>query len=274
MRLSVGGLILAALAGGCAGPLLLHPTTHPLLSQSAERIVVPWDGGQLEVWRARSPGARAREVEAFDLQFVGNGSRAEAVVDRIAARFGDWPVEVWCVNYPGYGGSSGDADLSSISPAALAAYDTLLAVSAERPILAGGSSFGAAVALHVAVERPVAGLILQNPPPFRDLIYGEHGWWNLFLIASIVAWQVPSELDAISNAARVTAPALFLSSSADRVVPPEYQQRVIDAYAGEKEVLRLSGGHNQGLLPAEAAEVAEAISQLRESVRVGLLLHK
>ena len=51
---------------------------------------------------------------------------------------------------------------------------------------------------HVAANRPVAAIVLQNPPPLRQLILGHYGWWNLWLIATPVALGVPSELDSLN----------------------------------------------------------------------------
>ena len=40
-------------------------------------------------------------------------------------------------------------------------------------------------------------------------------------------------------------PAIFLLAEKDEVVAPRFQRLVVDAYAGEKRVIQLSGaGHN------------------------------
>ncbi|HLL89285.1 MAG TPA: hypothetical protein VK324_08270, partial [Tepidisphaeraceae bacterium] len=53
--------------GGCADNLILFPSTAPTHAYKARRHAVPFDGGQLEIWVGRSPGAAGREPAAFML---------------------------------------------------------------------------------------------------------------------------------------------------------------------------------------------------------------
>ena len=252
--------LLPLLLAGCADRLLLYPSRQPIDADGAVRHLLPFDGGELEVFFARSPGSHDRRAAVIDLELIGNGSRAERTAAAAARRWGDRPVEVWAVNWPGYGGSSGPARLSAIAPAALAAYD---AVADGRPVVVCGHSLGTAAALCVAARRPVAGLVLVNPPPLRQLILGEHGWWNLWLAARLVAAQVPDDLDSLANAARATAPAVFVCSGADAVVPPSYQGRVFDAYAGPKRLVEEpSADHNTIPEPATDQPFRDAIDWL------------
>src|SRR5262249_45818455 len=148
----------------------------------------------------------------------------ERVASPVAKQWGDRPVEVWVVNYPGYGQSTGPASLSAIPGAALAAYDALAKVANGRRIFLGAHSLGSTVALYVATQRSVAGMTLLNPPPLRELIYQHYGWWNLWLGASVVACGIPPELDSLTNAAKVTVPAIVLSATRDKIVPPKFHQ--------------------------------------------------
>ena len=185
--------------------------------------------------------------------YVGKNGRADEWTSAVADAWGDRPIEVWGVNYPGSGGSEGPAELSRIGPTALAAYDAARAAHGGKPIFIQAASLGTTAALHVAANRPVAGLILQNPPPLRQLLMGRYGWWNLWLVALPVSMQVPTELDSLANGAKLTTPAVFISSDADDVVPASYQQRVIDAYTGPKRVVHMTGGTHSSALSQEAA---------------------
>ena len=175
----------------------------------------------------------------------------------------DRAVEIWGLNYPGFGGSTGPARLSKIGPAALAVFDELRRHAAKRPIVPFGTSIGATAALHVAAHRPVVGLILQNPPPLREMILRRFGWWNLWLLAGPVALQIPKDLDSIKNAKAIHHPAIFLLSEKDEVVPPAYHQRVVNAYAGEKRVISLHGAfHNDPIEDTALADLNDALSWL------------
>jgi hypothetical protein len=113
---------------------------------------------------------------------------------------------------------------------------------------------GTTAALCVVARRPVAGLVLHNPPPLRQLILGHYGWWNLWLLAIPVSAQIPHDLDSVANAARCHAPAVFVLSGADHVVPPQYQRLVVDAYAGPKRLIAVPGAPHNAPLPREAGQ--------------------
>jgi len=221
---------------GVADRLVLYPSTDPTDAMGAARAEIPFEGGTLEVWTARTRTAeREGGAAVLVLSFEGNASRAEWSAAPDAHLWGERPVEVWAVNYPGYGGSTGPARLARLPAAALAAYDALARAGGGRPIVINGSSLGSSLALYVATQRPVAGLMLRNPPPLQDLIMSARfGWWNLWIGARIVASKVPTEMNSRLNAPRVRVPAAFVLSTLDEVVPPLYQERVLAGYAGEK----------------------------------------
>lgn len=238
---------------GCANKLVLFPTTEPRNAGSARPYMLMLEGGrQLEIFTDRSPACGEGEPKAYVLEFCGNGTRAEDITAWVAnQRWRQWPVEVWCVNYPGYGRSTGPARLADIPPAALAVYDALKAVAGDRPIFLEANSLGSTVAMYVATKRPTPGIVMQNPPPLRRLILGRHGWWNLWLLAGPVAVQIPPELNAPSVAPDCTVPAIFLMSGGDTIIPPGYQQIVHDAYGGPKTIVTVPNiDHNDGV-PSE-----------------------
>jgi uncharacterized protein len=253
---------LLVMFSGVADWLVLYPTNQPISADGAERIELTLPSGRtFEVWKARSPGAAQGEPVAFALEFVGNASRAETMAGFVAREWRDRPVEVWAVNYAGYGGSPGPARLKSIPPTALAAYDALRQRANRRPIFVTGQSLGTTAALHVAANRPVAGCVLWSPPPLAKMIFARHGWWNLWLLATPVALAVPSELDSPRNAGHVNVPAVFIATGADTVVPLEYQTKVFDAYAGQKRFLRLPGSQHNALLEDASIQEYDAALQ-------------
>ncbi len=94
----------------------------------------------------------SNEPEAYVLAFNGNGSRAENELIRLLPMWDEHAVEIWAVNYPGYGQSTGAAKLRNIPPAALAAYDALARHANGRPIFVSGHSIGTTAALYVAAH--------------------------------------------------------------------------------------------------------------------------
>jgi pimeloyl-ACP methyl ester carboxylesterase len=257
VALVVAAIYFAAMfLGHLPDHLILFPTKAPIDAGEAVRKTVPFQNGELELWTAVSKLAQQKgRADIYVLRFYGNADRAEYWVAEEAEAWNDRAVEIWGMNYPGFGGSSGPARLSWVGPAALTAFDELKRHADGRPIVIFGASLGATAALHVAAHRPVAGLILHNPPPLRQMILRQFGWWNLWLLAGPIALQIPRELDSISNAKTIHAPAVFLLAEKDEVVAPRFHRLVVDAYAGEKRVISLPGAYHN--TPVEGAVLAD-----------------
>ena len=210
------------------------------------------------MWTAKSRRAQEQgRADLYVLRFYGNADRAERWVAAEADMWNDRAVEIWGMNYPGFGGSTGPAQLSRIGPAALAAFDELKRQAVDRPIVLFGASIGATAALHVAASRRagIAGLILHNPPPLRQMILRQFGWWNLWLLAGPIALQIPRDLDSTENARTIHARAIFLLAERDEIVAPRFHRLVVDAYGGEKRVITLHGAYHND--PIEGAGLAD-----------------
>lgn len=246
--------------------LILFPTAAPIDASGAVRKLFPFQNGQLEVWTAKSQPAQEKGgADIYLLRFYGNADRADRWVAVEAEEWKDRAVEVWGMNYPGFGGSTGPARLARIGPAAIAAFDELKRGAGDRPIVPFGASIGATAALHVAASRPgeIAGLILHNPVPLREMILRRFGWWNLWLLAGPVALQIPQDLDSVANAKAIHAPAIFVLAERDEVVPSRYHRLVVDAYAGEKRMIPLPGAyHNDPIEGTAAADFSKALDWL------------
>ncbi len=270
MRKSRAALVLAGLYlavvffGRLPDHLILFPSTAAIDTHGAVRKAISFENGQLELWTAKSrPAQQNGRPDVYVLRFYGNADRAERWVRAEADSWNERAVELWGMNYPGFGGSTGPAKLSRIGPAALTAFDTLQSEAGEQPIVLFGASLGTTAALHVAVHRPVSGLILHNPPALRQMILRQFGWWNLWLLAGPLSLQIPKELDNVANSKTIHAPAIFLLAEKDEVVAPRYQQLVVNAYAGDKRIIALRGAnHNTPIEGVALANLYNALNWL------------
>lgn len=251
-----------------ADRLILCPTTHwiPVDGKSRRTLVVEDD--QIEIWTHRVRAEHTDDVAVFVLKLVGAGGRAERATDQPASFWPDVRAEIWAANPPGYGGSSGRASLQKLPAVATVVYDQLIERAAGRPIVVLGSSLGGVSALYLAAVRPIAGLVVRNAPPLREVILGRFGWWNLNIGARLIARQVPQELCCIRNARRASAPAIFVTSKRDRIVPARHQRLAIDAYAGDKRTLVLpNADHTTPMTEDEAEQYASLQNWLWERVK-------
>jgi uncharacterized protein len=270
--------------------LILFPTKAPIDAGGAVRRTIPFEDGDLEIWTAQSQLARQQgRADVFILRFYGNADRADRWPAMEAEMWKDRAVEIWGMNYPGFGGSTGPTRLTRIGPAAIAAFDELKRHAANKsaigsavpseptpssplttaqataPIVVFGTSIGATAALYVAVSHPteIAGLILQNPPPLREMILRQFGWWNLWLLAGPLALQIPRDLDCIANASTSRAPAIFLLAERDEIVAPRFQRLVVQAYAGEKRIIELHDArHNDPVEGTALVDLNDALGWL------------
>src|SRR5688572_11921782 len=188
-RLVVGGVVVLVsmplIGAGCADRMILPPEVKARVGDDVSRKVVPYVRGELEVFVTRSAGAHRAKPQAAILQC--SGGNAADVARMLAARWGTRPVEICAFNYPGYGGSTGPRTLGALADAALEAFDALRRDVGDLPIFVEGFSLSTVPALHVAANRDVDGMILQNPPPLPEVIRGHFSWSNLGLIAWPVA---------------------------------------------------------------------------------------
>ncbi|HEX5106030.1 MAG TPA: alpha/beta fold hydrolase [Pirellulaceae bacterium] len=254
-----------------ADRFVLRPSRDQIDIPHKQRREVSCAGMRVEVWTERSPAASApeelREPELFVLKFNGMGGRAERTTVHPLEVWPDLPGEVWSANPPGYGGSEGRASLKSLAAVARSVFEELLAVAGSRPIIVAGNSLGTTSALHVAAHFAnvpnLVGLVLRNPPPLPELIRGRYAW-RTFGLAHGVAKRIPPELDSVANAARVRLPCVIQQAGRDRIVPPRYQQLIVEAYAGPKQVVTVpAADHAFVLAPEDAGPYVQALSWLR-----------
>ncbi len=167
------------------------------------------------------------------------------------------------MNYPGSGGSTGPPRLDRLCPSAEQTCDALRKVAGGRPVFVQANSLGTAVALCLATRRPIAGVILDNPAPLRQVILNRYGWWNLWLLAWPASMQIPPQLDAIANASRSKVPAILIHSEKDTSIPLNLQRLVDKAYQGRKhEILVLGAGHMSPLTPEAEVQFSEDLQWL------------
>ncbi|MEM8679325.1 MAG: hypothetical protein AAGF97_08240 [Planctomycetota bacterium] len=237
-------------------------TSLPLGDAEPEWI----DVGSQRCQAIRLPGPATHPERSLTLlKFVGASGRAENSTNHPLEHWPEFAGDVWSINPPGYGNSPGRASLKTIVPTALALYDRVAARSKGK-IMVMGTSMGAATAMAVASQRPVAGMLLRDIPQIRRVIAQRFGWWTLGL-ATLSARRVPESLNAIAAATRCQTPALFITSGRDRIVPINIQRDVISAYGGPHQVVHFPQA-DHGEMPQEGdlPPYFEALDWLRNQI--------
>ena len=207
-----------------------RPAAPPALPAGSQQV---WLGPNrdLEAWLLR-PAAGARPFPLI-IYTHGNGELIDHWVAPFAAMT-DAGVAVLLVEYPGYGRSGGRPTRDSISAGIIAAFDFASGhpeIDARR-IVAYGRSLGGAAACALAVERPVAALILES---------------TFTSMADLMPRFVPRALvldpfDSLAVIAAGTPPVLVMHGVRDRVIPFAHGEKL--ARAAGTEPVPLPCGHN------------------------------
>lgn len=147
-------------------------------------------------------------------------------------------LNVLAIEYRGYGGLDGSPSEETVTADARAGYDYLRAqqVPAQRIIIYGWS-LGSAVAVNVASAVPTAAVILEGAP--ASLV--EIGQRQYPYIPVRLIMRNPFE--SVEKIGRIHAPALFLHSREDEVIPVAEGRRLFDAANEPKRFVEVRGGH-------------------------------
>ncbi len=171
------------------------------------------DGTRINAWYFERAGARATVLFFGGNAFYLSDSRA------FAESITRHPVNLFMMDYRGYGRSEGTPTVASFKSDALRAYQVLrdrFEPDARR-IIVHGHSLGSFAAALVASERPVGALVLQNPATGgRDMLRYLVPWYAKPFVRLDVAPALlaDSNLDRIR---RVTVPTLIAGGTRDRI---------------------------------------------------------
>ncbi|QDS96387.1 Alpha/beta hydrolase family protein [Roseimaritima multifibrata] len=242
------------LATWLAGRFVLRPTSHAIDSGAQVRFQLPAgkSSKSIEAFAHVDPQRIAEGLfpDLLVLKLPGTGGRAERSPALPSAVRFSGTSEVWTWNPPGYGGSSGKASLKKLPVASLAFFDavTKMRRGEKTRVVLMGNSLGCAVAMWLAANREVDGLVLRNPPPLSATILNVATRQRSRLYQSLIRlparWVgrgIPAALDILQTAPKCTAPALFVQCSGDSLVPPELQAKVRQAYAGPHRLVVWEG---------------------------------
>jgi len=90
--------------------------------------------------------------------------------------------------------------------------------------------------------------------------------WS-FGFSKLIANQIPAQLDSVANAAKCSAPCLFVRSEQDTVVPPRYQDMIIDAFGGPHREFEIQAADHADPIPEhQHDDFLEAIGWLGDQI--------
>ena len=189
--------------------------------------------------------------KAVILYFHGNGGSLWNRRDRARA-LTETGRGLLMVSYRGYSGSSGTPTEEGLRIDARTAYDWLARRYEPSRIVLYGESLGTGVAVRLATERPVGGLILDAP------------YTSAADVASLAYWFVPvswlmrDQFRSVDIIGRVKAPILVLHGDRDRIIPFAFGEELFAAAPEPKRFVRLPGVGHGAVLESGGLEAVDA----------------
>ena len=216
-----------------------HTLDGARLRWPGAEVGIPVDPGVgLHGWFVPAASTPASPRSPLLIYFGGN---AEEVTAMLAMReqLPGWGLLL--VNYRGYGASGGQPSQAALLGDALALYDWARGrpeVDTDR-IVAWGRSLGSGVAVHLAAQRPLAGVVLVSPyDSMAAVVQGHYPHVP-------VRWLLRHPFDAVSLAPAIKVPLLAFAMAGDRIVPIDHSRRLVAAWGGPRQLMVLDqGDHN------------------------------
>jgi fermentation-respiration switch protein FrsA (DUF1100 family) len=209
-------------------------------------VVATADGERLVAWwRPPRPG------RSVILYFHGNGgalwnrrARARALTESGRG--------LLMVSYRGYSGSSGSPTEDGLRLDAQASYAWVARRYEPSRLVLYGESLGTGVAVRLATERPVGGLVLDAP------------FTSAADVASLTYWFVPvtwlmrDQFRSIDIVGQIKAPLLIMHGDRDGIIPIALGERLHAAASEPKRFLRLRDVNHVRVLESGGLEAVDA----------------
>ncbi|MGA2605709.1 MAG: alpha/beta hydrolase [Verrucomicrobiia bacterium] len=158
--------------------------------------------------------------------------------------FHDMNLDVFAIDYHGYGASGGTPTESALTGDALAAYFYLVDKRKVRPerLYVCGEDLGAAVAIELAAQVVPAGLITEGAN--ASILQKIEDDWPL------IPWQylLRNQFDSLNKIGDVHVPVLMFHSSDDELVPFNDSRRLYVLAHEPKELVEIHGSHRDAFI--------------------------
>lgn len=217
---------------------------------------VKTDGAVLRGWILLN-----KKSSGLIIYYYGNSETVRESRERLFFLAGNTGFDILCLDYRGYGASSGSPSIDSLLADSLAIYDAFAPFYMD--IFIYGHSLGTIPALHTAIERRVNGVVLEAAfTTAKEAIPGTAYHLPEFL-KGIIAFEASEELinrkpQQSERISSLKSPLLLLHGSKDRMFPVSMAEKMHKNAGSRKKFLTIieNAGHNNLDLTGEAASGA------------------
>ena len=257
-KVTIWILFLAGLAYGCfclflylrQRSLIYYP--HPEVKTSElQSIWLDNNGQKLKIWKGIT------ESKTALLYFGGN---AEDVLHSHAELERIYPdLSLYLMNYRGYGGSTGSPSEAALFSDALVLYDRVMTDHDE--VIVMGRSLGTAVAVYLAAERPVKGMVLVTP--YSSMVALARHYYPYLPVNPLLKDRFESDV----RAPQIDIPVLALVAERDEIIPAKVSEGLIAAFnRGLAEKVVIEGAHHNTIdnYPSYNSSIKSFIARLQQ----------
>lgn len=227
------------------------PSSYGLIGVE-ERVLDMPDGARLVGWYGRA--APGRPTVLYLHGNAGNLANRSERVRKYSAR----GLGIFMLSYRGYSGSTGrPTERANVADAKLAYAALRKDGIAPEDIILYGELLGSGVAVQVAAENPVGGIVLDAPYTSIVDVAAE-----AYPFLPVRAFMV-DRYDTLRYLRDVRAPLLVVHGEEDEVIPVAMGRAVYAAANGPKEIVTLPGaGHSDHHLHGSTEEIFRWIEDL------------
>jgi pimeloyl-ACP methyl ester carboxylesterase len=174
------------------------------------------------------------------LYFHGNRNNIQRY-RRFVPNFTKHGYEVWMIDYPGFGKSTGTFSEQTVYDWSLVMYNLARKRFGTDSIIIYGKSLGTGVAAQLASVRDCKILVLETPYYSMTSLAGTYFW--MYPLEKMMHIKLPTN----EYLAKVTAPVVFFHGTDDGVIPYSNAVKLKTVMKKGDEFVTIEGGNHRNL---------------------------
>ncbi|MBI2646052.1 MAG: alpha/beta hydrolase [Deltaproteobacteria bacterium] len=182
----------------------------------------------------------SKKTQKTLLFFHGNGGNVASNLELISIFVQKVHLNVFVIDYRGFGKSEGHPSETGLYQDAEAAYEYLTQVRKmdKDNIIIFGQSLGGAIAIDLASKRPASVLIVENT--FTSAV----AMAKVFYPYLPVRLFIKSKFDSLEKMKSIAMPKLIIHATEDETVPFQLGKKLFEVAATPKEFYAVLGAHH------------------------------